>query len=1251
MKGVFKILLLSMVCIGCNFNKPMQDVKLVNDSVSSKEEVLPKTSVVKNNISLPLENENNEPEIVAKSTTTTKTIINTPLAPESLGKDPFAINTKSEFNPKKERFNNKSSENNAVSDNKPLNSSKSFISNLSDNPFVEETTTTTTTTTVVRKVLKNTKNGLGNEAVVNTPQEQSTITILENSDYNQNLSDEVTSSINTKKLSNNITNKNSYLEKGKDEFIKSTANSVKVISSEKQDFSSFNSTSAQSPKSSNNLSNINSPFVSGRAKNKIEPEQKEAKKSSQKNELIVNKASVSNSIPKTNEKSRNTFANNQPNTVKNTSEKFSTNNANSGKTLDKQKASKVETVNVVDVNKINKNQQLNEINANNLETLKNNPFNIIVKPLHKVSEYKTGENHTLVIELKNAGETINNMYFETLLPKGWRLISLTSNASLNINQKKIIFLTFFIPGDAAKGNTTAILYIKKADNKVIKAADINFNVASNLELEVFNVSAPQQVKAGELISAVYAIKNNGNVVQDINLVSRNTIEGQLTRRIAPDSTIIIKVEQETDKKRYTIGKISTGIEVKSLKSGETVKAYKTVEVLPVKIKQRDPYFRFPMQASLFYNSYTGNNTHFSTMTAEVKGNGFIDLEKNHHLNFILRGPKKLDVNRFGIADQYSLTYSYKDKTKVRLGDHAYQIDRLGFNSRYGMGFRIDQNVEKWTLSAFYSKPRLFSFNKRAVYGAKAVYHIKDSLHAGVSLSKSKGSDNRYSNYNNENEKGQIVTFSLNYKNKGTSIYAESSSSITNQNVDVANYLNISQRYKNFGYRGNFTIAGERYFGSISNSLQFSNNLYYSYKRFNFNIGQTLSKVNQELDPLFNAAEPYFENYYLNTSYRVNNRSRIQVRLDRRLREDKLEPKNYFYKEYGINYDYSYNKNAFSLNLGGRIGKTQNLLLDNLGYTNSYGHNLNIGYRLGNKLSLRSSIYHNYNNRYGISGNSTNYYKYNVGFNYRLNRDVNFGGNYNSGFSPEETYRRRDFINANIVARVNQRHVFEARANYYQNPGVINNKEVLAFAKYTYRFGIPIKKIIQQGGLLGVITAKDESINVSNIKIISSGKAVLSDKNGNFEINNLPLGKNYILVEESMLQDGVITSKRIPYEVNITGSEKANLNIELVKSGGINGKLDIENPESYNLKAYIKVYNDEFTYFTETTKKGNFKLSNIVPGVYKIEVLGFRENNKIFDKNNSFQFTVESGVVHNNNFKLKLKTRKIKFKNKNFKIGQ
>ncbi len=879
---------------------------------------------------------------------------------------------------------------------------------------------------------------------------------------------------------------------------------------------------------------------------------------------------------------------------------------------------------------------------------------IKIRVLNLKESYPTNKSHTLIIEIENGENSTSNLKLTAELPRNWNLISISDLGVLEANQKKMVLISFNIPVDNPSGNIAATFTVKNLNGNKIGSKEVIFNIEPNLELEVYNLYTSNKVQAGEIIEAKYEIKNKGNVEQEISLSSTNTIKGGKLIKLGPNMTATVEITQKTDAKYYDFTTIGTSLSAMSITSGKSYKAYGSTKVFPTKLKQSDPFFRYPVRFSVNYNSNTFQDKHYSTISGEFIGDGFLDLDRKNYLNLIIRAPQQKNLKNFGITDQYSLIYKYNNSTTVYLGDHAYYINRLGFDSRFGMGFRVDQNINNWTLSAFFSKPRLYSFNSEALFGFKSVYRFNKNAFLGFAVESSKGTI-MGANKNieaNPDEKGQIGTANFELRAKNTFINAESSLSVTNQNVDHAHFFNLVQKMIGLTYSGSFTFSGKNYFGIIRNSIEYTNSLFYKFRKFDFIVGQTVSKVNKRLDPLFFAAEPYFENYYGRIGYRFGPKSYIDIRLDRRIREDQLEPKSYFYRESGIDYRYIFSGRTFAFGFTGRIAETQNLLSNDLQYRKTYSHNLDASYRFSDHFSLRSGINHNYSNRYNDMNVNENFYTYSVGIDYNFNRNFRFNSTYNSGFSPEDTYLRRDFINAMLMVTVAKNHLFEIRANYFENPGVTNKKELLAFGTYTYSFGVPLKRILEQGGVNGLIQVNDKSIDVKGIKIIAAGKSIVTNEKGVFELNNLPLGNNYILMDESTLPFGIITATKTPFQVLVEKDKKAELNITIVRASTILGTLvfpELTRPNGDNLEGYLKIENENFTYNVESNAQGVFKFQNIVPGTYKLTLTRYK-GKEFFEIEKETQITVKEGQKITINVPVKGKERKVQFKSKNFTIG-
>ncbi|MFC4723263.1 SpaA isopeptide-forming pilin-related protein [Geojedonia litorea] len=872
--------------------------------------------------------------------------------------------------------------------------------------------------------------------------------------------------------------------------------------------------------------------------------------------------------------------------------------------------------------------------------------------LKQESSYKTNNSYTLLVEVKNEGDSINPISLDVNMPEDWDVISISKLDKLAKAERKIVMVSFFIPNRSSSGVSMSSILIK-SNAKVLKTLDFKLNIANNYDLEVFNIVVPQQVQAGEVIETSFGIRNKGNVAQEVFLNSRNTIEGDSKIIIPKDSMVVVNISQKTNPNLGAYRKISTNLDVQNIASGRTYYNSKSVEVIPTKIKQKDPYFRYPLSASVLYSSHNRPNNHYSTMSAELRGNGYLDTERLHHLNFTLRVPKKENIRRFSVVDQYSLIYSRKNKTTVYLGDHSYIINRLGFGSRYGMGFKLDHNINNWTLSAFYSRPRLFNFNKNPWYGVRAQYRYSDSLQVGITFERSHGNTYNYTNFFNRDGRGQMLTVDYDYLNKNTRVEAELSASYSNSVLDFATDINFIQSFKNISFSSALIWAGKNYLGIISNSLQLTNNLNYYKDGLNIGLGHATSRVHRRLDPLLYDAEPYYEAYFATLGYRFSNKHYVNFRFDKRIREDQLEPSNYHYNEYGVNYRFNYNDKKFTGSFGGRFAKTQNLLIENSNYRNTYSHHLNVSYSLINNLNIRGGLNHIYTNRYGLSELSQNFFRYNIGLNYNAMRRLSINLNYNSGFSPEDSYIQREYINFNLRSQINKNHRLEIRANYFENPLIFDKKELFAYAKYTYTFGVGVKRLFDQGGISGQVFTRTKGVDVKGVKFYTAGKTIVTDEYGRFEMNNLELGINYIYLDESTLPLDVMCTQKNPIEVKVEKNQKTEIDIQLVKSGNLFGTLVLQNKDKAietNLGAYLKLSNEQFTYYVESNNEGVFKYKNIVPGNYTLTILRFKNNSELLNAVKQTKIEIKEAVKTSMRITVKGKERIIKFKNNNLKVG-
>lgn len=871
-------------------------------------------------------------------------------------------------------------------------------------------------------------------------------------------------------------------------------------------------------------------------------------------------------------------------------------------------------------------------------------------------DMKPESKHTLVAEIENISKKVQFVRTKLDLDDEWEIISNGFTGNLEPGEKRLVFVTMYLPNKVAPGKRKAKLHLVTSEAAVLKSIPLEMIVPEYQRLFITKLASPELVFAGEEIHNKFEIFNKGNVDEELILYTGNDLESGTVRTIPSDSSIVITITKETDKRFREIRTENVHLNVVRVgDSNIAARGYATTKVYPLKMDMEDAYFRFPIEASVYYNTFNSRDNNYASFLVEARGEGYFDEKKFHYFDFLIRTPNQNRVNRFGMNDQYSFMYDYNEEFNIILGDYSYRPNRLGFISRYGFGLKMELGSKNTNFIMFYNKPRLPFLYTESIAGLKVEQKISETFNVGASLSSSK------ENVLSENalslepvmQTGQIFVFESNYKTERTNIEHESSVSLAGSKTGLAHDLRVNQKIDNFNYSGSFTVAGKNYFGGLSNSFRYANSLRYYKKKWGLGAGHALSKLNERYNPLYSLPEPFYENYFISGDYRINNRHQANMRLVNVVREDRQIEKSYDYKEYGLDYTYRYMYEGLSLSFNGRLAKTKNLLSPDNSFRNTYGNNITGSYQLSPVFGLRGNINHNYTNRYGSSGDATNYYNYGLGFNLNLKGRMTLSAMFNSGFSPEDDYLQRDFINLNFTTKINRVHRLSARLNYYENALASNNKELFSFLKYTYSFGAPLKRVKWRGALSGSVKTQSKDILIDRIRINAAGQDAYIDSFGNFELKNLPVGTNYLIIDESTLPLGVVPVQKMPVEINIKQDEVVEYQIELIKAATVNGLLKLdenkEDKSSTNLEAYLKLEGEIHTYYTESDKNGRYSIKSIVPGDYELSVIRLKHENKLKAIHKTQRITLKEAEVLDTEVLLKRKDREVKFKSIGFSV--
>jgi hypothetical protein len=344
-----------------------------------------------------------------------------------------------------------------------------------------------------------------------------------------------------------------------------------------------------------------------------------------------------------------------------------------------------------------------------------------------VSDYQKkvilGGHFTLYFEVENTSKSENILLDTLVLPQNWSVLT---------HKKTVIdsTLTRYLYTVCTSRNNVSGDYsmeFKLLSNKTVlsfKRTSIFVEEVSNLE--IVNLTQHEYVQEGDAILSKFLIQNSGNKSEKVRIeTSRGNILGKKDFYIIePDSSLKVYVQQVIPITDQNYWQTTADLKVYSEKQAIPVISFIQVPVYSSKIKKSDKYLRFPMEVGGGYLEYRFGKQTVNAFQYYANGNGFLDFESKNHLSFSVRGPNQFDFPAVGNTDEYALSYAYKDKFSVTVGDYLQRLSNLMEFGRYGRGIKMEQKIDKISMSVFYQKARFFP-NQKDAFGGTIRYNFKN----------------------------------------------------------------------------------------------------------------------------------------------------------------------------------------------------------------------------------------------------------------------------------------------------------------------------------------------------------------------------------------------------------------------------------------------------------------------------------------------------------------------------------------------
>lgn len=862
----------------------------------------------------------------------------------------------------------------------------------------------------------------------------------------------------------------------------------------------------------------------------------------------------------------------------------------------------------------------------------------LLKSTDQNIDLKIGENKVVFFQFKSFSNKYENLDIVYHTSDKLNITTTTGITKIDSNETKNLFLSI-TPRPAAKFGKDTLLIEIRNNKLLIDVILVYVNILQKKDLKITALSTPEFLEPNSEFLANFLVLNNGNSEEKLEL---NSMNGGKTNpkslNLKPGQSQIVEVKYSIPAAENDVKLMTIMLSAQFAQSTEIVSKSFSLPLLPSSIIKKDPYLRFPIEASTLLNTYNANGKSQSGFQFDFRGKGYLDFEKKHDFEFIIHGPSQFTMPRFGTFDQYYAGYSYQKNT-LRIGDNSYKVSNLLEFSRFGRGIEFSKTIKQNTYRAYYLAPRFFNDIK----SQKALVIDR------------KVSEDLILSFNVLNKKHivkekpistNLLSVSGSYKK--ANLWSESELSLSKTRdlkTKFGFYSNVYYTKNEINISSNVILAPKDFFGFYDNSILVNNTIHYTYsKKIRVGAIHNLSQINPSLDAFYFTVAPYSNSLIAELSYDYSNNHKFRFNLVSRTREDRMPIKTYDFKENLVRHTYYGKLGDFLIQADGDIGRTQNKLAEsNLKSKGLFRQRIQSTYSLNKDIQFGGFVEYLNTNRYSDNNKNQNYVYYgsNVAWNYK--NILNFSLFYRNNYAPDELFSSQSFFDSQVEFNFKNHNLsFSASHSFF--PAPVNEKSIFISLKYTYKLNTPIKKRKDLGELVGSLNG----VNKKGVILQLNGERVISDDLGNFSFKDLTPGKYILEVKKSSLPFGTIIDQKTPIEVVVEANSIKSLSLTTIKTGKVSGQIIANSTEKNSTNSLenilIKIYKDDFSIITLTNKYGEFSFSELKEGTYKAKIVSETLKNKFSFKNNDFSVNVEDGKIASCIFVLEEKKKNIKFQN-------
>ncbi len=854
------------------------------------------------------------------------------------------------------------------------------------------------------------------------------------------------------------------------------------------------------------------------------------------------------------------------------------------------------------------------------------------------SNLSPGSSSTIVFRLSNNNTQDVTLNAEIKAPSNWRLFY---NESIPIqgNSVAILPIGVRIPLATQPGFYQIFLELDSSYLNYNDTISVETYVLKNIDIVVQLVDAPKISMSGKDILADFSIYNKSNSKRKIHLESStSTVNGTKNLTLEIGETKVVNVFCTTDPElKRTVNQL---IDL-SVSSGPYQKIGKTyVTVIPSKNYKTDKYHRLPTEMSAMYLYRNFGDYKYTGFQGNLFSSGSLDPENKHYLEIRARGPDQFDNSILGLYEEYYLNYK-SNNIHLFIGDDTYSLTPLTEYGRFGTGILAEYNEQNYELGFFYMQPRFFPDYKEELAGYLN-YNFDDKNTIGLSyLQKNPdGLDKPISIYS--------AVYTINPL-EHLELDVEYSIGKLEEEIGTGYSIELSNQTKKTHATVQIVDAGKDFPGYYNNTRYLNGNFQYIMNK-NLKIFSNFheDESNAQRDTLYGVS-PFSKYLVGGLSFSYRPQDYFNLHVGKRERRDRMPLQKFHYKENFSRISFVNNFNNFQTNINGELASTTNYITDSGGQ--SYKGSLTLRYKLSQKLIISSFLQYYDTYRYSEDRAQEVIYGGETSFNFtsRTNLNISFQNTHNV----EDYYRDRSLFDLRFTKVLQEKHKFEFLWSESLKQKQIDDRDTYIGLKYTFHFGIPLKKTKDLGSLQGRLINKGVK-NIANIILNLGGRIQVTDEDGLFIFSDVPPGDHYLYIDNASLNFNDIATVKTPMIVTIEPDKLTDIQIGLTKSGNISGSvlLDFEDERSERLTSdegeinnkdvIVELQLDDEFYRTIVNLNDTFQFTGLRPGDWAVRVYHNSLGSNFTIKNSEMIVNLKAGESTTINVNVIKKARRIRF---------